>query len=503
MLASYLFDKNLLAMVNIHELILETRPDSTYQGDFTIMKLRIVVASLVALAIVGTSSSAFATTTKKHHKKHHQMTETATQKDVAPTDYKDYKDAVPVCTITQTSMIMDETTQNIGRSLPNPCNPRWYDRIQVSGGLNIDVGKFGNRNANLQGENYQRLSLNDAYVNISALVNDWAKAFASISYSDPTINNNPGVFKNFGAAEYSAAYSNNINGTQTNNVELEQAYATLGNLDTSPFYLQIGKQFQDYGRYEIHPITESLTQVMTQTLATSLKLGFIANGFHGSIFGFDDPINKNSSSTKPTNYGASLGYDQINDQLGYDLGASYLYNMIAANDVAYNVVNFNTLGGTLSDTGSYHSRVGAYALYADVNSGPFTIGGRYTQALQRFNPNDMPKNGVADLTGDIITGALLADASGAKPWAAGLQAGYGFDAWGKDQHLYVGYQTSREAAGMDLPKNRYLVGYAISVFGKNTSLGIEWDHDNAYSTDNGGSGNNTNLVSLRSSVAFG
>ncbi len=466
------------------------------------MKLKLVVAAMSALALISTSSAFATTTTKKHHHKKHQEA-TATQ--TAEHEYKDYKDMgtpVPVCTITQASMIMDETTQNIGRSLPNPCNPQWFDRIQISGGLNIDVGKFGNRNANLQGENYQRLSLNDAYLNVAATVNDWAKAFASLSYSDPTTNANPSAFNNLGAAEYSAAYSNNINASQTNNVELEQAYATLGNFEVSPFYLQIGKQFQDYGRYEIHPITESLTQVMTQTLATSLKLGFIANGFHGSLFGFDDPINKNGSSSKPTNYGASLGYDLINDQLGFDVGASYLYNMIAANDVAYSVVNFDTEGG--SDTfNGYHTRVGAYALYGDVNSGPFTIGARFTQALQRFNPNDLPKDGVHDLTGDNITGELLSTASGAKPWAAGLQAGYGFDAWGKPQNIYVGYQTSREAAGMDLPKNRYLVGYAINVFGKNTSLGIEWDHDNAYEVEDGGSGNNTNLVSLRSSVAFG
>src|SRR5579872_6615730 len=102
------------------------------------MKLRLVVASLAALALVSTSSSVFATS-KKHHKKHHEMAQEEHH------EYKDYKgmENVPVCTITQTAMIMDETTQSIGRSMPNPCNPRWYDRIQVSGGINVDVGKFG------------------------------------------------------------------------------------------------------------------------------------------------------------------------------------------------------------------------------------------------------------------------------------------------------------------------------------------------------------------------
>lgn len=457
------------------------------------MNLKLVVASMSILGLV--SCPVFATTTVKKHQK---------VKPQAVAEYKDYKDmdTVPVCTITNNALSMTAMTQNVGRSLPNPCNPGWFERVQFSGGINVDVGKFGNRNTNYQGENYQRLSLNDAYLNMSASITDWAKAFASLSFSTPTTNANPGRFKSFGAAEYSAAYSNNINSGAANNVELEQAYATLGNSDVSPIFVQVGKQFQDFSRYEIHPISASMTQVMSQVLATSIKLGFITNGFHGGIFGFDDPINKVGNSSKPTNGGAALGYDYINDQLGWDVGAAYLYNMIGANDVAYSVVNFNK-NGTGAQDGAYNSRVAAAAAYADLNSGPFTIGARYTTALERFNVADMPENGVADLAGDTIAGAPIAGASGAKPWSAGLQAGYGFDAWNKNQNVYLGYQTSREAAGMNLPKNRWLAGYGVEMFGKGTLIGIEWDHDSAYSDSDGGTGNNTNLVSLRSSVEFG
>ncbi|RDI46879.1 LbtU family siderophore porin [Aquicella lusitana] len=455
------------------------------------MKLKLVVASMSILGLV--SGPAFAAKTHKMMK--------SDMKQTVRHDYKDMGIQEPVCTINPASLTMDEMTQNVGRALPNPCNPGWFNRIQVSGGINVDVGKWGNRNANIMGENYQRLSLNDAYINVSADVNDWAKGFASLSFSNPTTNVNPSIYKLWGAAEYNAAYANNINGNASNVIQLEQAYATFGNFDVSPIFVQVGKQFQDYGRYEIHPITESMTQVMTKTLATSIRAGFIANGFHGSIAAFDDPINKMGNTSSPTNYTAAVGYDQNNDQLGFDLGAGYIYNMIGVNDVAYNVVNFNTLGGTLGNTGTYRNRVGAYALYGDVNSGPFSLGARYTQALQRFNVNDLPKNGIADLTGGVITGAPIAGRSGAKPWAAGIQGGYGFNVWDRNQNIYLGYQTSREAAGLNLPKNRYLVGYGIDVW-KSTNLGIEWDHDNAYSTGNGGSGNNTNLVSLRAGVQF-
>lgn len=463
------------------------------------MKLKLIVASMSILGMIATPALA------NHKHKHHCKKADTTVAAAAPEDYKGYKDAV--CTISTASMTMDQMTQNVGRALPNPCNPGWFNRIQVSGGVNVDMGKWGNRNANIMGENYQRLSLNDAYLNVSANVNDWTKAFASLSYNTATTNANPGIYKGLGVSEYSAAYSNNIYGTGNNNIQVEQAFATFGNFDMSPIFLQVGKQFQDFSRYEIHPITASMTQVMSETLATSIKLGFIYAGFNGSVFLFDDPISKTStftntfptspafgSSSTTTNYGASLGFDMPNDQFGWDLGVSYLYNMIGVNDIAYNVVNF-------TNTNAYRTRVGGVAAYGDVNAGPFSVALRYTTSIDNFNVNDLPKNGVGDRVGNNIAGATIAGRNGAEPWAAGIQVGYGFDAWTKTQNIFVGYQASGEAAGLNLPSNRWVAGYNIDWW-KNTNFGLEWDHDSAYSVAHGGTGNTTNLVTLRAAVKF-
>ncbi len=454
------------------------------------MKLKLVVASMSILGLI--SGPALA---NHHNTKNKPMKQAEA--------VHDYKDMMPkVCTITPNTLSMVEMSQNVGRSIPNPCNPGWYDRIRVSGGINADLGKWGNRNANLMGENYERLSLNDVYLNIAGSVNDWTTVFASINYMTATTNPNPSVFNTFGAAEYSAAYANNVGGNGNNTLQVEQAFATIANFDVTPIYVQFGKSFQDFSRYEIHPITASLTQVMSETLATSLKLGFIADGFNGGVYVFNDPMGKIGSNTTPTNYGVSVGYDMNNDQFGWDIGAAYLYNLIGANDVAYSVNNFT--GGA-----GYNSRVGGAALYGDVNYGPFMLAARYTQATQQFNVLDLTKNGRADLTAaSVVLGTAgtavtpTAAATGAKPWAAGIQAGYGFDAFGKSQNVYLGYQTARQAAGLNLPESRWLVGYGVDIL-KDTLLAAEWDHDMAFSTGNGGSGNNTNLVSLRAAVKFG
>lgn len=500
--------------MDMSELILKLVRIKHFQGDTTTMNLKLVVASMSILGLV--SCPVFAATQSKHksQKQHKMMKQEA--------DYKGMGSLVPapeVCTISQSAMIMDRMTQStpdvtssglgFGRSMPNPCNPGWFNRVQFSGGINVDLGKFGNRNSNFMGVNYQRISLNDGYINVAAAINDWTKAFASISYSTASVTN-PSISAldtaNPIANEYSAAYSNNINGAGNSTLQLEQAYATFSNFDMTPFFLQVGKQFQDFSRYEIHPITRSLTQVLSETLATSFKVGFIANGFNGSVYAFDDPIAQVGKTSPTTNYGASLGFDYPSDLFGFDIGISYLYNMIGVNDVAWIVNQYN--GGAFNPIigagGGYNTRVSAGALYADVNSGPFVLGARYTQALQRFNVLDMPKNALAGAVVDPGVGITLpAGSTGAKPWAAGVQAGYGFEGWGRNQNVYLGYQTSGQAAAMLLPKYRWVAGYGIELFGKNTDVGIEWDHDKAYSVGTGGTNNSYNLVTIRTSVKFG
>jgi len=314
-------------------------------------------------------------------------------------------------------------------------------------------------------------------------------SFNTATITDPVVVDNDGV----GAvSEYSAAYSNNITSGSSSVIQMEQAFVTLGNFNEMPVFLQLGKQFQDHSRYMIHPITRSLTQVMSETLATSAKLGFMYNGFTGSASVFDNPIVKQDESRKATNYVLALGYDQNNADLGFDLGVSYQRDMIGANDVAFRV---NQIFGIIEDgmTG-YRTRVASMALYGDVNSGPFSLGARYTRALDDFNRLDLP---------DTLNVDNLAanNFSGAKPWAAGIQAGYDFQAWERSHNVYLGWQGSHDAVALSLPKSRLLLGWDMKVWDA-AHVGIEWDYDSAYSTGRGGSGDNTNLVSLRAGVQF-
>lgn len=451
------------------------------------MKLKLVVASMSVLGLIS-CQAALATT---HHKYKHHVVK---QEEATPVVYKG---AIPVeiCPITDPYIsMMDAMGQNLGRAKPTQdCNKL----LSLAGGVNFDA-KWGNRSMGYQGENTQRVSLNDVYLNLFGNVNDWTKAFASISY------NNASAVSLFAtkAGQYSNVYP-------TNTLTLEQGYGQISNFDQSPFFLKLGKFYQDFGRYTIHPITRSLTQVLSESLQTAAQVGFVTKmGFHGDIAAFDTPLNQRRSypigipqGHKTTDYTASIGFDQMNDQLGFGINLAYMYDMVGVNDIAqvisqYQNTNvFGTGGALITNGGTYRNRVSAGAIDAYITSGPFSLIGDYVTAMQNFSNNDLNSNTPSG-------GVPFGTGNGAKPWAANLQAGYGFNAWNKNQNVYLGYQASGDAVAVFLPKNRWVAGYNIDMW-KNTNLGLELDHDTDYSTGHGGTGNSSNLISFRAGVKFG
>lgn len=474
------------------------------------MKLKLVVASMSVCLISGpvladdtTTTTTTSTTTQaatsapattKHKHRHHHARK-ACHHHMAKADYKDMggmtAQPAPVVEVPRVDTfqpMMDGMTQNTNRAI-HP-SPDWYQRIGITGGANFDA-HWGNLSFGYNGENNRRLSLNDVYLNATALVNDWTKAFASLSFNNTTGTNTSlyQVLQSRKLGVYSNAYANN-------RLDLEQGYITIGNFDCSPFFLQLGKQFQDFGRYQIHPIERTMAQVMSETNATSAKLGFATRmGFHGSVYSFDNNLVQVGNGHSQPIFGAALGFDMPSDQLGFDIGAGYMSNLLGVNDAAASVVTFQTAAlanGTGTNVpGTYNNTVGAYNVYGDINSGPFWLGARYTSAIQSFNANTMStyfQNATAG--------------GGAKPWAGDITVGYGFNAWCRNQNIYVGYQASNNAVNMLLPKNRWIAGYGIDAW-KYTSFGLEYGHDQDYSSGNGGTGRSSNTIGARAAVKFG
>lgn len=461
------------------------------------MKLKIVGASMIVLGLM--SSQALAHKHKMHKKHHHTQA-------VAAEAYKG-EGALPVQPVMMEScprtdmytMLMTRMSQNVGRAVPTVgCdNP-----LSVAGGINFDT-MWGNRTMGYQGVNTRRPSLNDAYLNVTGNVNEWVTAFMSASYENvseinPQLDGTAANFlgTNLRAGSYSSVYPNET-------LTIEQGYITVRNWNVMPIYFQLGKQFQPFGRYTIHPMTRTMDQVLSETNRVSAQIGFIVPmGIHGAVYAFQNESVHTSGGTAfnlghtQENYGAELGYDMMSDQLGFDIGLGYMYNMTGVQDVAYGVNRYNK-SSTTQDDGNYINRVAAGSLYADVNSGPFSVGVRYVSALQHFALGDLGNNG-----GNSSSVGFVASTRGAKPWAAGITAAYGFNAWTRNQNVYLGFQGSGDAINLFLPKSRWLAGYGVDVW-KNTNLGVEYNYDQDYSTGTGGTGNGSSRLNLRVGVKFG
>lgn len=439
------------------------------------MKLKLVVASMSVLGLI--SCTAFAADAPKHKKHHHHRsyhhTTMAHHTTVVTHDYKDMG-ALPV--------------------------NDWYNRITLDGVINFDT-TWGNRSMGYMGENNQRLSLNPAQINVNANVNDWTKAFVAITFDDTSSRLNgastaanpvaainrpmPGVYENIKGSTLGANF--------------EQAFLTIGNMDELPVYLRLGKQFVAFGKYDPHAITRSVTTVMSETLRTAATIGFqTRSGFAGELFAFDNPLRQAASATSfnshtKANYGGQVSFAMPSDSLGFDVGLGYMYDITGVQDVAYAVSLYNGSFGATVPT--YANRVSVADLYGDVNTGPFSFALRYVTALQRFASADLPTKAITP-----------AGTTGAKPWAVDLSGMYKFNAWDRNQDVYIGYQGTQNAVNLYLPKNRITAGYGIEMWRNGnlglTSVGLEFNHDVAYGVADGGTNNSSNQLHLRVTAKF-
>jgi len=474
------------------------------------MKLKLVVASMSVLGLI--SCPVFAVTTTKHKYQKHYAEQSVKDQEVVREDesYKgeeevvNYKgEALPILVtcpkVDVFQPILDMRSKNVGRAKATvDCDKP----IRFAGGINFDYQMLSPLNRGFMGENPNRFALNDAYLNATADINRWVQAFLELSYSniDNDIFPEPVFFAGgaLGATDpkpgiYSQAYR-----SPHNSVTLQQGIIFVGNLEEFPVFGTVGKQFVDFGQYVIHPISRSMTQVLTETLQTSVELSFISswNGMdiHGTGFAFQDTLGQidaddatgSDEGNKHTNYGAQLGVGKISDQLGFDVGVGYIYNMMGINDVGYAVSIFNS--GDFDNDGSYFKRVDALTVYGMLNTGPFSFNAHYVTALKEFDSRDLTSGESND--------------DGAKPWAVDVTAAYGFNYFGRAQNLYVGYQHSEDAVNLFLPEDRWLAGYGIDIM-KNTNIALEYSYDEDYSEGEGGTGDNSSRIGVRLGVKFG
>lgn len=405
-----------------------------------------------------------------------------------------YSNAAPAGDLSARVAAMEKTLEVISKheNRPTQASEMWNKHIRLSGGIAVDykvAGSLGNESAEDQaaastpsaftGVNVKRFGINDAFLNVDAMVNDWVSARVGLSYTAVTEN-----------YEFSHNFGTN------RNFNLDQAYVTMSNFEKSPFYFRAGQQYFDFGHYDLHPIAKSFTQVLTEVNDIGLQVGFIDNtGFNGSVFVTELPYQKREDDgmvhrhRKGLGYGGSVSYGikDVNDSFDVHGKLGYLSNITMLD--AY-VRNAND--GNSGHNGSYEDTVRAVSANLGIVSGPFDVNAAYAGAMNKFSNNDVEQR----------------VGKGGRPNAFELNAGYKFNYYDHDHKVVLGYATSSEASSMGLPKDRYYVDYNVEVY-KNTNFTLEYAHDKDYGTSDLGTdgesrtGKNFNVVTARLAVNFG
>lgn len=332
-------------------------------------------------------------------------------------------------------------------------------RSVISGLIEVEAGYH----SPYEGDSESDIVLATFELGIASQINNWVEVAAALLYEEDETD-----------------------------LEVDVAFITIANPEVSPVFLTAGQIYVPFGAYETNLVSDPLNLEIGETRESTLQLGFVAGDFLGSAYIFNGD-NKIKGENKLGSWGANLGYAFEDEDRAWALGVGYISdlgdsdtlqeatneNRVAALDEAIEE-GIDTTGFSVDPT----ERIGGWTVNAAATFGAFNIIGEYLSATDDFDPI-----------------SLSFKDSGAKPAAWNIEAGFTFPVMGRESVAAVAYQGTRESLALELPKDRWMVGWSIEIF-DHTSLSFEWAHDKDYSESDGGTGKSADTVTAQLAVEF-
>ncbi len=260
---------------------------------------------------------------------------------------------------------------------------------------------------------------------------------------------------------------------ETEPVDIDEAYITIGNTEKFPLYLRAGKQYLPLGEFDTNMISDPLTLELAEINESAISIGAETNGFfiEGSIFNGDvDKDNKDDNNIDEFSiYG---GYSGKLNEISFTAWAGYLNNIADSDTLQDAVPNKidDYIGGLCANLAIDFQNISFYASYAG--------------ALDTFKANELSwKN------------------SGAKPRAWNIEAGYTFPVMEHDTTVAVAYQGTDEALSLGMPEARYIGSVTFSLH-DNLSLAIEYAYDKDYGKKDGGTDEDAHTITTQLHLEF-
>ncbi|MBN2705384.1 MAG: LbtU family siderophore porin, partial [Deltaproteobacteria bacterium] len=258
----------------------------------------------------------------------------------------------------------------------------------------------------------------------------------------------------------------------TEPVDLDEGYLTLGDPEHFPVYVQAGKFYVPFGNFESHMISDPLTLELGETRESSVLLGFEQAGFRAGVYACNGDIDETGDDNEIKCFGLSVGYVFGNNGFSMDVGADWINNL----------ADSDTLGDALP--ASIRDYVDGYTAHAVFSWQGLTLIGEYLGAADPFAGAELEFKG-----------------KGAEPETWNIEFGYTFALAGRETFAAIAWQGSAEALALELPEDRYLACVGIEIF-SGLGLALEYAHDEDYAKRDGGSGKEADTVTLQLALEF-
>ncbi|WP_240905566.1 LbtU family siderophore porin [Thiorhodococcus mannitoliphagus] len=335
----------------------------------------------------------------------------------------------------------------------------WLDRIEIAGLIEVEAQDA----SSYEGDRESDITLATAELGIAAQINAWVNVGISFLYEQDETD-----------------------------LEIDVASITLSNPEVTPIFVTAGQLYVPFGSYETNLVSAPLTLDIGETRQTTLEVGFVADSFSASAYLFNGDRKINGENQIGT-WGATLGYAYEESDLLVTLGAGYISDL-GDSDSLQEITNedrVETLDTAIAaglDVTGYSvapsTRTGGWTINAAAEFGRFNLIGEYLSATDDFAPQ-----------------SLAFEEAGAKPSAWNIEADVEFDLMGRESVAAIAYQGTREALALELPQERWLIGWSVEVY-RQTSLSLEWAYDRDYDRAEGGTGETASTLTAQLAVEF-
>lgn len=352
-------------------------------------------------------------------------------------------------TVQTQNAVIQEKDRQINELVSNPRireqTGGWFDRVEISGVIEIEAG----HNNPDTGDSSSDIVVATAEIGIAAQINDWVAGELTLLYEEDDTD-----------------------------LEVDVAIITIADPD-GPWFVMGGQQYVPFGTYETNMVSDPLTLEIGETRETAILGGLESEGFMGAFYVFNGDLDEDGDSDIDA-FGTVAGFSTENENNSFTAHIGYVSD----------IGDSDGLQDTISDNlamvpADYDDQVPGVTVDAMFTTGPFTFIAEYTTATDSFHMNE-----------------LAFKSKGAEPSAFNVEAGYSFTIAGKDATAAIAYQETDEAVALGLPEQRAAVALSVDVM-ENTTVSLEWAHDDDYSTSDGGTGENGgDTATAQLAVAF-